>query len=91
MMKIMLHEGYKPRFNNPKKYHVILGNHVIRFFGYQHTCMLRAYPSMEDVWSTWELLHHISTCAENMPMNAFQDMHRCLHFADNWEEDRDAD
>jgi len=24
-------------------------------------------------------------------MDAFKDMHRCLHFADDWEEDADAD
>ena len=37
-----------------------------------------------------ELVHHVGACDKSMPLNAFQDIHRCLHFADDWEEDREA-
>ena len=49
--------------------------------------MMRGHPSMEDAWSTRESLRHIGA----MSINAFRDMHQCLHFADDWEEDRDAE
>jgi hypothetical protein len=91
MMHIVLHSGYKPRFYNPKEDHVILAHHVARFFGCQHARMMRGHPSMEDTWSTRESLYHIGACAESMTINAFQDIHRCLHFADDWEEDGEAE
>jgi hypothetical protein len=91
MMHIVLHEGYKPRFYKPKIDHVILADHVARFFGCQHARMMRGHPSIEHAWSSRESLYHIGACAESMPINAFQDMHRCLHFADDWEEDADVD
>ena len=80
---IVFHNGYKPRFYTPKKDFVILGNHAAHFFGCQHARMMRGHPSMEEAGSTWELLRHIGVCAESMPINAFQNMHQCLHFADN--------
>ena len=75
MLKMVLHEGYTPRFYNPKKDHVILGNHVARFFECQHARIMCGHLSMEDAWLTRELLRHIDACAESMPINDFQDMH----------------
>ena len=88
---IVFHNGYKPRFYTPKKDFVILGNHAAHFFGCQHARMMRGHPSMEDTGSMRESLHQICVCAESMSINAFQDMYQCLNFADDWEEDREAD
>jgi hypothetical protein len=52
--------------------------------------MMCGHPSTEDVWSIRETLSHIGACAESMPINAFQHMHQCLHFADDWEENGDT-
>merc|ERR1712086_865396 len=52
--------------------------------------MMRGHPSIEHSWSTRDSLFHVGQCAESMLLAAFEDMHRCLHFADDWEEDADA-
>ena len=36
-------------------------------------------------------LSHVGPCAESMPLSAFGDMHQCLHFVHDWEEDANAD
>ena len=87
MMHIVLHEGYKPRFYKPKEDHVVLANHIVPFFGCQHAQMMRGYLSMEEVWSTQELVYHIDGCAESTPIHDFQDMHQCLHFTHDCKED----
>jgi hypothetical protein len=91
MLHITLHDGYSPRFYKPKDDHVILADHVARFFGCQHARMMKGHPSIEHAWNTRDSLLHVGPCAESMPLAAFMDMHRCLHFADDWEEDADTD
>ena len=90
MMHIVLHDGYNPRFYKPKDDHVILADHVARFFGCQHARMIRGHPSIEHSWNTRDSMFHVSLCAESMSLVAFKDMHQCLHFADDWNEDADA-
>ena len=91
MMHIVLHDGYNPRFYKPKDDNVILANHVARFFGCQHARMMRGHPSIEHSWNTRDSLFHVGPCAESMPRAAFKGMHLCLHFANDWEDDADAD
>ena len=91
MLDIVLHDGYTPRFCKPKEDHVILADHVARFSGCQHARMMCGHSSIEYSWSTCDLLHYVGACAESMPLSAFEDMHRCLYFADEWEEDTNAD
>ena len=52
---------------------------------------MRGHPLIEHSWSTRDLLFHVGSFTESMPLDAFKDMHRCLHFADDWEEDANAD
>ena len=86
--RIVLHDEYKPRYYNPKKDHVILGNHVF----WMSACPYNEWTSVDGRCVVVAgSLRHIGACAERMPINAFQDMHWCLQFADAWEEDEDAD
>ena len=57
------------------------------FFRCQHANMISGRPSTKDAWSTRESLYHVGLYAELMSLRAFQDMYRCLNFADDWEED----
>ena len=91
MMELVLHDGYNPRFYKPKDDYVILADHVARSFGCQHARMMKGHPSMEHSWSTRDSLFHVELCAKSMLLSAFMDVHRCLHFANDWEDDSDAD
>ena len=54
--------------------------------------MLRGFPSIDGTWSTRESLTAIGAVKESMPKDAFQDIYRCMHFSDDWdEEDDDVD
>ena len=43
--------------------------------------------SIEDIWSTRSTFKAEGAIKESMPQDAFKDLCRCLHFADDWEED----
>ena len=90
MMHNVLHDGYNPRFYKPEGDHLIVADHVARFFWCRHACMMRGHLLIENSWSTRDSLHHVGPYAGSMPLSAFKDMHRCLHFVDDWEEDADA-
>ena len=87
MTHIMRSDGYKPKWYDPENNHVILGDHVCRFFGVQTARMLRGYPSINDTWPSRESLDEVGVVTKCMSKNAFQDMYRCLHFADDWDEE----
>ena len=53
--------------------------------------MLRGYTSVHDTWSSREPLFKIGTAVESMPKGAFEDLHRCLHFTDDWDWDGNKD
>ena len=48
---------------------------------------IKGLPLIEDCWSTHEALDAIGTAKESMPGGAFTDMHRCMHFANDWDEE----
>ena len=50
--------------------------------------MLRGFPSIKETWSTRESLVAISAVKESMPKDAYIDMYRCMHFSDDWDEDK---
>ena len=53
--------------------------------------MLRGFPSIRDTWSTRETLFAIGMATESMLRGAFEDINRCFHFADDWDEPEDVD
>ena len=87
MTYIMEHKGYKPKYYNPSKNVVITGDHVCRFYGICIGRMLSGNRSVEDIWSTRDAFSAVGPIKESMPQDAFKDLCRCMHFADDWEED----
>jgi hypothetical protein len=92
MIHIMRTKSFKPRFYNPGNGKVITAGHVARFFGCHMGRMLRGFPSMMDTWSTRESLDAVGAVKDSMPQDAYREMHRCMHFSDDWEDaDGDSD
>ena len=60
---------------------------VRRFFGCHMGRMLCGFPSIRDTWSTRDSLFAIDSVKDSMPRGACFDMYRCMHFADDWDED----
>jgi len=87
MVHLMKTTGWKPHYYNPESDIIILGDHVARFIGVQSARMLHGFPSVEDTWSSRDPLDSVGTAKESMPRTAYQEIARCLHFTDDWEED----
>ena len=49
--------------------------------------MLSGSGSVEDMWSTRDSFSAVPAIKECMTQDAFKDLCRCMHFADDWEED----
>ena len=86
MVWIMKEKKWKPRYFDPEKGFTIQGHMVKRYYGCHMARMLRGFPSMDDAWSTREPLDSIGSLKECMTKNAYEDMYRCMHFSDNWDE-----
>ena len=86
MTHLIRTQGYTPTYFKPEDDKVVLGDHIACFFGVQIARMLRGFPSIRDTWSTREALFAIGMAAESMPRGAFEDINRCFHFADDWDE-----
>lgn len=75
------------KVHDPLDEKYIAADHVARFFGCQLVRTIKGLPSIDDCWSTREALDAVGTAKESMPRSAFVDMHRCMHFADDWDEE----
>ena len=49
--------------------------------------MLHGFPSIDKTWYTLESLNSIGTVKEIITKDAFQDLYRCLHFTDYWDDE----
>ena len=76
-----------PEYYDPYNKKFITADHVACFFGCQLVRVIMGLPSICNCWSTHESLDTIGTLKESMPWGAFSDLQRCMHFADNWEEE----
>jgi hypothetical protein len=77
MRKQVVEEGYKPRYYTGDK--VITGDHVARFYG---TClgrMLTGGRSIDQIFSTREILDAIPSIQTI-----------CLHYSDDWDPKDDG-
>ncbi|KAL3775049.1 hypothetical protein ACHAW5_007513 [Stephanodiscus triporus] len=86
MTEIIRKCAYRPEHFDPFDGKFITANHVARFFGCQLARAAKGLPSVQQCWSTRESLEAIGTVKESMPRGAFSDMQRCMHFADDWDE-----
>ena len=87
MLHIIKVRGFHPCHYHPFDDKCITADHVARFFGCQLVRAIKGLPSIDDCWNTREALDAIGTAKESMPRGAFADMHRCMHFADDWDEE----
>ena len=87
MTHLIKDAGYKCRYFNPEDGKVITGDNVCHFFGCHIARMLHGFPSIDDTWSTRDILDAVGPCKEAMPQGAYMDMYRCMHFVDDWEEE----
>ena len=78
-----------PKYYNPEDGLVITGNHVCRFHDVMLECAQPSAHSMEHIWSMRSVHKANAPVKECMPQDAFKDFCRCMHFADNWEEEDD--
>ena len=83
MARLVKTKDWKPKYYDPSKDHVILGNHVARFIGATMARMMRGYPSIKDSWSTREASKALSFVKETRTQEAYKDMHCCMHFSDD--------
>ena len=85
--------NYKPRWydpfnSDPKKKRDVEAHHIQRFYG----CLLCRNlqgnpPSIMNMYSTRNSTHHIHAIAESMPQDMFRDLHRLIHFVDDFGEE----
>ena len=80
---------FKPKYYNPEEGLIITADHVARFYGVLMARMQTGNSSIDDIWSTRSTLKAVACIKESMPQDAFKDLCRCMHFADDWEEDDD--
>ena len=75
-----------PKYYNPKKGLVITADHVARFYGTMMCRAITGNKSILDIWLTRSIHKANAAIKECMPQDAFRDLCRCMHFADDWEE-----
>ncbi len=90
MIQIIQNSTYRLSYSDPMNEKYITADHVACFFGCQLVRAIKGLLSIDDCWSTCELLDAVGTAKESMPCVAFYDMMQCMHFADDW-EDEDGD
>jgi hypothetical protein len=83
MKKRVLEENYKPRYYTGGK--VITGDHVARFYGAYLDRMLNGGRSIDQIFSTRELLDDVSSIQVAMTKGALEDLTTCLHYSDDWD------
>ena len=86
----MKDDHFLPSHFDPMDEKYIQADHVARFFRCQLVRAIKGLPSVDDCWSTLGALDAVGTAMESMPCRAFSDMKRCMHFADDGEEEGDA-
>jgi hypothetical protein len=83
MRKRVLEEGYKPRYYYGGR--VITGDHVARFYGACLGRMTHGGRSMDQIFSTRDILDAIPSIQAAMTKGALEDLTTCLHYSDDWE------
>jgi len=87
MIHIMKDKSFELAHFHPMDKKWIQADHVACFFGCQLVRAIKGLPSVDDCQSTHESLDAVGPAKESMPRGAFTDMQRCMHFAENWEEE----
>lgn len=88
LVHIMKDDGFKPKYFHPEN-NPIKPSHVARMYGAIVANCLYGNRSVEQIWSTREVFDAVEPIKVSMPQDAWKDLARCMHFADDWEEDDD--
>jgi hypothetical protein len=83
MKKRVLEEGYKPRYYTGDK--VIIGDHVARFYCACLGRMLNGGRSIDQIFSTREILDAVPLIQAAMTKGALEDLTKCLHYSNDWD------
>ena len=59
-------------------------HHVQRFYGAMMCRNLKGNPSIANMYSTRNSFHHIAMVCDSLPQDLFRDLHRILHFVDDF-------
>ena len=84
-------KSYKPRHYNPEDGKVITANHVAWYYSCLIAWMLSGNPLMIQMFSTCNVFDACEPIKQSMTLDCFEDIVRCLHFSDDWEDDVDKD
>jgi hypothetical protein len=84
----VLEEGYKPRYYNRDR--VITGGHVARFYGACLRRMANGGRSIDQIFSTREILDDVPLIQAAMTKGASEDSTTCLHYSDDWDPKDDG-
>jgi hypothetical protein len=88
MRKRVVEEDYKPRYYTGGK--VITGDHVARFYGACLGRMLNGGRSIDQIFSTREILDAVPLIQAAMTKGALEDLTTCLHYSDDWDPEDDG-
>ena len=89
MRKRVLENGYKPRYYKGDK--VITGDHVARFYGACLCRMIHGGRSIEQIFSTREIMDAVPSIRESMTKSCLEDLTTCLHYSDDWDPECGSD
>ena len=87
MLHIMDTQLYKPKYCNPAEGDMISDSDVARLYGVLLGHSLSGCGAITDLWSTRDAFSACGSIKENMPQDTFKDLSRCMHFADDWDDD----
>ena len=90
MLHLIRTTNYKPLYYKPTEVKCILSDYAARMFGVHHARMFRGHPNVPDTYDTREPLNEILSATESLPRDAMQDLHRCLHFDNDWDGEDDG-
>jgi hypothetical protein len=88
MRKRIVEEDYKPRYYTGDK--VIIGSHVARFYGACLCRMNNGGCSIDQIFSTREILDAVPSMQAAMTKGALEDLTTCLHYSDDWDPEDDG-
>jgi hypothetical protein len=86
--KRVVEDGFKPRYYIGGK--VITGDHVARFYGACLGRMLNGGRSIDQIFSTREMLDDVPSIQASMTKGALEDLTICLHYSDDWDPEDDG-
>jgi hypothetical protein len=88
MRKRVVEENYKPRYYTGDK--VIIGSHVARFYGACLCRMNNGGRSIEQIFSTREIMDAVPSIQASMTKGALEDLTACLHYSGDWDPEHNG-